>query len=75
MKHIVFSAMLGVATPAFGQAQKPEAPKPEAKSEPAKPMATPAVAKKMNPKRQEDARHCLDKATNTEVIKCAEEYL
>ena len=73
MKHIVFFAMLGIALPAFGQAQKPAAP--EAKAEPAKPMAKPAVAKKMNPKRAEDARHCLDKATNTEIIKCAEEYL
>jgi hypothetical protein len=26
-------------------------------------------------KRQEDARHCLEKATNSEIIKCAEEYL
>ena len=70
MKHIVFSVMLVIALPVFGQA-----PKPEAKAEPAKPVAKPAVAKKMNPKRAEDARHCLDKATNTEIIKCAEEYL
>ena len=35
----------------------------------------PAVARKASPKRQEDARHCLDRPTNTEIIKCAEEYL
>jgi len=47
-----------------------EAPKAEvAKAEPAK------KAHKPNPHRQEDARHCLDKATNTEIIKCAEAYL
>lgn len=32
-----------------------------------------AVAKKS--RRAEDARHCLEKASNTEVIKCAEAYL
>ena len=44
---------------------KPEAAKPEA----------PKVAKKPNPRRQQDARHCLEKSTNTEIIKCAEAYL
>ena len=59
---------------------KPEAkpePKPEAKPEP-KPDAKAEhkpVAHKPNPKRSEDARHCLDKTSNTEIIKCAEEYL
>jgi hypothetical protein len=32
-----------------------------------------AVAKKS--RRAEDARHCLEKASNNEVIKCAEAYL
>jgi hypothetical protein len=40
-----------------------------AKSEAKKP------ARKPNPHRQEDARPCLDKPTNTEIIKCAEAYL
>jgi len=40
-----------------------------AKAEPAR------KAHKPNPHRQEDARHCLDKPTNTEIIKCAEAYL
>jgi hypothetical protein len=54
-----------------------EEPKPGAKEEP-KPVAskTPAAPRKSNPaRRTEDARHCLEKASNTEVIKCAEEYL
>jgi hypothetical protein len=56
------------AAPAAAPAQ--EAPKTEmAKSEPKK------SAKKANPHRQEDARHCLDKTSNTEIIKCAEAYL
>lgn len=61
------------ATPAAPPAQAApaaEAPKAEvAKAEPAK------KAHKPNPHRQEDARHCLDKPTNTEIIKCAEAYL
>ena len=47
----------------------------------AKPMAdaskqTAAGPKIPNPRRwNEDARHCLERPTPTEVIKCAEEYL
>lgn len=56
------------AAPATRAAQ--EAPKAQvAKSEVKK------AARKPNPHRQEDARHCLDKPTNTEIIKCAEAYL
>jgi hypothetical protein len=58
------------AKPAAQEPAKPEAAKPEA----AKPEA-PKVAKKANPRRQQDARHCLDKTNNTEIIKCAEAYL
>ena len=54
------------AKPAAQEAPKVEAPKPEAKK---------PVARKANPRRQEDARHCLEKSTNTEIIKCAEAYL
>ena len=64
MKPIVFTVVLAFAVSAGAQ-DKP-APK-----EPAKP----AVTKKASTKRSEDARHCLEKASNTEVIKCAEAYL
>lgn len=74
MKHIVFSMMLAIAFPVFGQA-KPEVAKPEAKADEPKAAAKPAVARKVSPKRHEDARQCLERATNTEIIKCAEEYL
>jgi hypothetical protein len=57
------------AQPAVPEAPKAEAPKAEA------PKAKPMGVKKANPRRQEDARHCLEKASNTEVIKCAEAYL
>ena len=76
MKKIALIAALLVAAQAGAQTEKP-APK-----EPAKPAAQEAAkadkpaAKKASPaKRQEDARHCLEKATNTEIIKCAEAYL
>ncbi len=54
----------------------------QAKPAPAKPAETAAsqdagkaqpVARKS--RRAEDARHCLEKTSNTEVIKCAEAYL
>jgi hypothetical protein len=57
------------AKPAAQEAPKAEAPKPEVKP------AVKPMARKINPRRQEDARHCLEKSTNTEIIKCAEAYL
>ncbi|HZE60117.1 MAG TPA: hypothetical protein VE085_06135 [Burkholderiales bacterium] len=82
MRRIALSAALALAASAWAQQPAPttrapaatppaqEAPKAQvAKSE----AKTPA--RKPNPHRQEDARHCLDKPSNTEVIKCAEAYL
>jgi hypothetical protein len=81
MKRIVLVVCLALAGQAWAQAQK-EPAKPAAQ-EPAKPApqaaATPQAAskasRKPNPKRAEDARHCLEQPSNTEIIKCAEEYL
>jgi hypothetical protein len=81
MKRILFWMALAMATPAFAQAPEPQAkPQPEAKKEAAKPTATKKkaavkVAAKKHRRWHEDARHCLQRATNTDVIKCAEEYL
>jgi hypothetical protein len=82
MKKIALIAALALAAPAWAQDAKPaaepakpaaqEAPKPEAKAEAPKSKAP----RKVHPeKRQEDARHCLEKGSNTEIIKCAEAYL
>jgi hypothetical protein len=89
MKKIALIAALTLAMPAWSQEAKPpaekpaaapmaqeapkaDAPKPtEAKAEAPKPKAQ----HKPNPHRQEDARHCLEKGSNTEIIKCAEAYL
>ena len=79
MKHLTFLVIALFAAAAVAQ-DKP-APAPEAAKEPAKEAAKPAPTKsaassKKGPRRwNEDARHCLEKASNTEVIKCAEEYL
>jgi len=81
MKRILTTAVLAMAmSAAWGQAKAPGAPadKPAA-ADAAKPQAAEVpkatVARKPNPRRFEDARHCLEKGTNTEIIKCAEVYL
>jgi hypothetical protein len=76
MKRIVLVVCLALAGQAWAQAQKPAEPAKPAAQETARP-AVHAAAKprKPNPKRSEDARHCLEKPSNTEIIKCAEEYL
>lgn len=79
MKQIAFVTIMLFAVPAWSQADKPAA-----KAEPVKPVAQAEKPKEgaagapriPNPRRwKEDARHCLERPTNTEVIKCAEEYL
>lgn len=84
MKRVILLVSLTLAGAAWAQAPKPAAaePKPEAQA-PMKPApqasATPQAAskasRKPNPKRAEDARHCLERPSSTEIIKCAEEYL
>ena len=74
---IAFLAIMLVALPAFAQdkpAPAAEAAKPM--KEAVKPAPTKsAAARKAGRRWNEDARHCLEKGSNTEVIKCAEEYL
>lgn len=80
MKKIALIAALALAMPAWAQEAKPPAqPDKPAAQEPA-PVAQAAPKpkpqhRKPNPRRQEDARHCLEKGSNTEIIKCAEAYL
>ena len=73
MKWLVFFIGLGIALPAFAQQQKAAADKPAVAKTVAKKGKHATVAKKT--RRQEDARHCLERPTNTEIIKCAEAYL
>jgi hypothetical protein len=88
-KRILTTAVLAMAvSAAWGQASSPAAPAEAQKSAmdgkkqqaEARPQAqaaasNSAVARKPNPRRFEDARHCLEKSSNTEIIKCAEVYL
>src|SRR3954464_13570820 len=55
-----------------GPAAAAPAPSASAAStaKPAKPMSA-----ERKGRREEDARHCLEKSNNTEIIKCAEAYL
>jgi hypothetical protein len=72
MKWLIFLMSLTLPAAVSGQEQqKPEAAveKPTAKK-----SKKPAIAKKSS-RRHEDARHCLERPTNNDVIKCAEAYL
>jgi hypothetical protein len=77
MKHLIFWVITVFAAQAWAQAPAKEAPKPEAMKEATKPEPAKQAAVIIPKKRRwhEDARHCLERPTNTEIIKCAEEYL
>jgi hypothetical protein len=72
MKRFMLIAMIALGGPVLAQGKPAaDAPKPAAQDA-AKPKP---VARKHGPKRGEDARHCLERPSSTEIIKCAEEYL
>ncbi len=84
MKHWIFSLFTLFAAAAWAQAPAKEAAKPEPVKEAPKPEPMKDAAKaeptkkaaKSGPRRwNEDARHCLERGSNSEVIKCAEEFL
>jgi hypothetical protein len=88
VKKFALIAALALAVPAWAQQATPPAEPakpavqetPKAAEEPAKAAeaAKPKPPRKIpvHPsRRQEDARHCLEKGSNTEIIKCAEAYL
>ena len=73
MKMLVILA----AALALGTAWAQDANKEQPKQEEAKPLAQEKAkpVKKATSRRHMDARHCLEKGSNTEIIKCAEAYL
>ena len=75
MRTMIVAAVLILASPAWGQApaQPAETVKPVEAAKPAPKRAK--VVKKATSRRQQDARHCLQRATNDAIIRCAEEYL
>jgi hypothetical protein len=85
MKHLIFSLFACLAATAWAQQPAKEAAKPEPVKEAAKPEPMKEAAKSEPPTKKaaakgprrwnEDARHCLERPSNTEVIKCAEEFL
>ncbi len=87
MRKTALILALAITMPAWGQdkpADKP-AEKPAAAAQAAPAQESPKAeapkaqakkpARKHSSKRMEDARHCLDEPSNTEIIKCAEAYL
>ncbi len=77
MKIIGLTAALALlfSLPMAGLAQgdKPAAAKPQVVA--VQPAAKPASDAPRRSRANEDARVCLELATNTEIIKCAEQYL
>jgi hypothetical protein len=79
MRKIALLLALALVMPAWSQ-DKPAAQESEKTESPKAETAKPAPEKKPGAKkkhtlRNDDARHCLDKPSNTEIIKCAEAYL
>lgn len=74
MKTMIFLVALAMTSVAWGQGQKEPAKPVEAAKAPAKEAAKPAAMARKS-KRTQDARHCLQRSGNTEIIKCAEEFL
>ncbi len=77
MKPTVLLLALALAAPAWPQAPELKPAPTPVPNEAAKPTAKPAAktAVKRHRRWHEDARHCLELPTNTEIIKCAEVYL
>ena len=80
MRKTALILALAVALPAWAQEKPaeqaaPEKAAPVAPQESEKTEAPKKRTAKGHSRRTEDARHCLDKPTNTEIIKCAEAYL
>jgi hypothetical protein len=76
MKQFIFFVIMTCATQVGAQEPAKEAATLEPKKEAAK--LEPAKQAVVIPRKRrwhEDARHCLERPTNTEIIKCAEEYL
>ncbi len=82
MKRIVIAAAFAALAygTAFSQTQgdKPAAAPAGGMKEEAKPAPKKDITLVQGPGQssvKEDARHCLEQSTNTEIIKCAEPYL
>ena len=82
MKRIVIATAFAVLASgtAFSQMQgdKPAAAPAGGMKEEAKPMPKKDITLVQGPGQsavKEDARHCLEQSTNTDIIKCAEPYL
>ena len=72
---LVFALILAMLPPASAQAPAaPQAPPPSTPSSAPPPDAQPPMRAQHDASGDADARHCLELATNNEVIACAEKY-
>ena len=80
MRKTALILAFAIALPVWAQ-EKPAEPAAPEKAAPVAPQESEKTetpkkrTAKGHSRRTEDARHCLDKSTNTEIIKCAEAYL
>ena len=76
MRKTALILALAMAVPAWAEDKPADKPAAEPMAQETQKNETPKrAAAKKHSRRMEDARHCLDKPTNTEIIKCAEAYL
>ena len=76
MKQLIFLLIMSCAVQTWAQEPAKEAAIPAPKKDAAKPEpGKQAIVIPRKRRWHEDARHCLELPTNTEIIKCAEEYL
>ncbi|MGE5639575.1 MAG: hypothetical protein ACM30H_05725 [Clostridia bacterium] len=75
MKSIVLPVALALACTCAWAQDKPAAKPKAEKAKVEKPKAAEKSAEGKKSRRHEDARACLEKGSNTEIIKCAEAYL
>ena len=80
MKKTILAALaaaLPLMQPAWAQApeQKAIAAQPAEAAEAAPKAKLAKAMRKTTAKRHQDARHCLERANNDAIIRCAEEYL
>jgi hypothetical protein len=75
MKKMIVLAALLLASPAWAQGDTARPAAEAAKPAPEAAKPAPKNVGKATSRRHLDARHCLQRASNDAIIRCAEEYL
>lgn len=77
MREMVMVAVLAafIAAPALAQKQEASGSAAAKGQAPEQTAKVASAGAKKGSRRHEDARHCLERKGNVEIIKCAEQYL